>query len=245
MAETSRNYIRLEFNCGFARCAVCTLTTKDRNTATDKQQRMTGFQDLFKDCPNYGIRPSYFEVKSTGISTFNCHCAEIIEGWNRKWHPSENRKQYESTFSVANWKALPLPKKQKHTLTCCQECCNEQQGLQQSFLLKPCYFDKPLVSVNVQKLEKLRKRKGTRNALADLNGSFNNAFERSFVDSLITHGGERLQVISLSLSLQAHTHTHTFSTSLPHWLSIPLSDHCGSYTSTYMYMCIHVCLQYR
>ena len=144
MSETSTKYISHEYNCGFARSAIRELTSKVRNIATDKQQRMTAFQDLFKDCANYAIPLSYFDESFNRGSIFNRHCDKIIEGWNKKWHPPETRLQYESTFSMANWKALPAQEQQKHTLACCQECCNEHQVLQLSFPLKPCYLGKPL-----------------------------------------------------------------------------------------------------
>ena len=95
---------------------------------------------------------------------------------------------------MANWKVLNTQEQQKHTLAHCQECCNEQQVLQQSFPLKPCYMDQPLVVVNAQKLKRLGKKEGTRTALAELNISFSGTYQSNFVDSLVAHGGERLQV---------------------------------------------------
>ena len=101
---------------------------------------------------------------------------------------------------------MTVQEQQKHTMARCQQCCNEHQVLQQSFPLRPCYLEKPLVVVNAQKLEKLGKKEGTRTALAELNESCSGTFQRNFVDSLVAHGGERLQVIlspppSLTLSL--------------------------------------------
>ena len=104
MTESSAKHFSLDFNCGFARCAIRELTPKVRNAAIDKQQRMTGFQELFKDCPDYGIPISYFDASSNRGSLFNRHCDKVIEGWSKKWHPSEHRLEYENTFSIANWK---------------------------------------------------------------------------------------------------------------------------------------------
>ena len=109
--------------------------------------------------PDYGISMSYFDASSNRGSLFNHHCDKVIEGWSKKWPPSENRLEYEKTFSIANWKALTALEKQKHTLAFCQECCNEYQVLQQSFPLKPCYLEEPLVVINKQKLEKLGKKR--------------------------------------------------------------------------------------
>ena len=102
MTETLAKHLSLNFNCGFARCAIRKLTPKVRNAAVDKQQRTTCFQELFKDCPDYGIPMSYFDASSNRGSLFNCHCDKVIEGWSKKWHPSENRFEYENTFSIAN-----------------------------------------------------------------------------------------------------------------------------------------------
>lgn len=190
-------------NCGFARCAIRELTPKGKHAVIDKRQRMLDFQDLFKDCPNYGLSSAYFEDTSKGReTTFNRHCDKIIESWSKKWHPPEKRSLY-STFAMSNWKALPMEKKLRHTLSCCQECYIKQGALQMCFPLKPHYTDKPIVSVNVEKLEELGKKEGTRTALTELNDSFNSAFQKTFVESLVSHGGEKLQVsrlLFLSLS---------------------------------------------
>lgn len=159
MAEYQLNSYGFKCNCGFARCAIRELTPKGRNTVVYKQQRMIEFRDLFKDCPNYGLSSAYFEDTTKGReSTFDRHCDKIIESWNKKWHPPEKRLLYSTTFAVSNWKALPIEKKVKHTLSCCQECYNEHDNLQMCFPLKPHYMDKPIVSVNVDKLEKLGKK---------------------------------------------------------------------------------------
>ena len=201
--------VSLQYNCGYARCAIRELTTKDRNIAVDKRTRMSEFQDLFGDCPNYGILPSHFiEQSSTHSPLFNRHCDKIIQGWNKNWHPPENRQTYEKTFSTRNWKALCVEDKRKHTLSCCRECCIAHQQLQASFPLKPCYSNEPLVSVNLQQLEELGKKKGTRTALATLNESFNKTFQTNFVDTLLAHGEERLQVLN-----RMHVH-HPFPSPL-------------------------------
>ena len=154
MTDTSVKHISLMRNCGFAQCAIHELASK-----FGKRQQLTAeFQDVFKDCPSYGLPPSYFDDDARQVSPFNRHCDKIIASWNKKWHPPESRQKYESTFSIANWKALSVQVRQKHTLACCQECCSNHQDLQLSFPLKPCYEDTPLVSVNVQKLEKLGKK---------------------------------------------------------------------------------------
>lgn len=91
-------------------------TDTQRSECCYKQERMSDFQNMFKDCPDYGI-PPYFDASSNWGSLFNCHCDKIIEGWSKKWHPPENIFKYETTFLMANWNALTTQKQQKHTLT--------------------------------------------------------------------------------------------------------------------------------
>ena len=92
----------------------------------------------------------------------------------------------------------------------------QRVSLQQSFPLKPCYLEEPLVVISKQKLEKFGKKEATRTALAKLNDSLSGKFQSTFVDSLVTRGGERLQVTLVSLSLSP-----SLSPSLPPSLSLP------------------------
>ena len=171
--------VSLQYNCGYARCAIRELTSKSRNVGNDNQKRMCEFQDIFRDCPNYGLPPSHFINKSSSRPPlFDRHCDSIIQGWNNKWHPPQSRKTYEQTFSISNWKSLCVEEKQKHTLSFCRECCIKQPDIQASFPLKPCYSIEPLVSVNLQQLEELGKKKGTRAAMVTLNESFSKTFQR-------------------------------------------------------------------
>ena len=48
-----------------------------------------------------------------------CTKTAIIQ---KKWHPKKTRCNYEKTFSIANWNALRLEKKQLHTLAKCKAC---------------------------------------------------------------------------------------------------------------------------
>ena len=138
MSDTSHKHsVSLQFNCGYARCAIRELTP--RSQKVDKQKRASDFQDLFKDCPHYGISQSYFKDNSGRPSLFNRHCDKIIRSWSKKWHPAEQRKKYESSFSISAWKTLSTVGQQKHTLACCQECCKKHEELQLGFPLKPNY----------------------------------------------------------------------------------------------------------
>ena len=97
-------------------------------------EEMVSFQNLFKDCPDYGIPPFYFDVNSNRV---HCSTATVTKSLRVGVRNGTHPKMYENTFSMANWTALPAQEQQKHTLACCQECCNEHQVLQQWDTSKP------------------------------------------------------------------------------------------------------------
>lgn len=151
-----KQYISLQFNCGFARCAVWELMPKD---VIDKAKRSSDFQALFTNCPNYSLSQCYFEANSDRPSLLSRHCDNIIQSWGKQWHPTDSRRKYENTFSVSNWKALPLADKQKHTLACCKQCSDKHLDLQQKFPLKPHHVNEAVVSINLEALRGLENRK--------------------------------------------------------------------------------------
>jgi len=55
------------------------------------------------------------------------------------WHPCTRRIEYETTFSIANWKSLAEEKKKEHTLSNCVSCSQKFPELQASFPGKPIY----------------------------------------------------------------------------------------------------------
>ena len=107
-----------------------------------KRQLTAEFQDMFKDCPSYGLPPSNFD-DTRQVSPFNHHSDKIIASWNKKWHPQENRQKYEEYILNCKLKSFICAGATEHTLACCQECCSNHQDLQLSFPLKPCYEDTP------------------------------------------------------------------------------------------------------
>ena len=180
----------LDFNCGFARCAVREYTPKG-STQIDQSKRESDLRDLFTDCPNYGLTSSYFAPAEHG-SLFNRHCEKIIATWSKKWHPKESRNDYERNFSVSKWKALPADDKQLHTLACCKQC--QTYDLQLIFPGKPHYEQPPILALNHTELQRLGTKQGTRDVLREINQSFEQQSQKSFTDSLVKHGGTRLQI---------------------------------------------------
>ena len=176
-------------NCGFARCAIRELTTRN----TDKVKRAFEFHELFKDCPNYGIEESYFDKIGTNDSLFNRHCSKIIDSWQKKWHPKESRLDYERTFAISKWKELPDDEKQLHTLSCCHQCHKLHLDTQSKFPQKPIFQPTPIISLNDEELKRIGAKDGTKGVLKTLNQSFREAFNQPFTDTLLTHGESQLQ----------------------------------------------------
>ena len=188
---TPGQHTTLDFNCGFARCAIREYTPKG-STLLDKSQRESNFRDLFRDCPNYGLASSYFAILNPKHgSLFDRHCEKIIAAWNKKWHPKESRNEYERTFSTSKWKALPVEEKKLHTLACCKEC--QKHKLQLNFPIKPHFEREPLVTLNCAELQRLGSKHSTQNVLEEINHSFQQEFKKSFTDSLVQHSGTGIQ----------------------------------------------------
>lgn len=182
--------VSLELNCGYARCAIRELTTRN----TDKIKRASEFQDLFKSCPNYGITESYFDTAGTNDSLFNRHCTKVIISWGKKWHPKESRVEYESNFAISKWKSLSTEDKQLHTISNCQQCQKVHLELQLKFPEKPHYLPDPLISLNQEELTRMGVKEGTRGVLKTLNESFKEVFEQPFTETAVKHGEARLQI---------------------------------------------------
>ena len=148
MASCCIRHITLEINCGFARCAIRELTPKTNGRKQiDTQQRASEFKQLFSECTNYGIDEIYFNDDGKNGSLFNRDCTKILQSFKKKWHPQETRCDYEKPFSTANWKALPLVKKQLHTLAKCKACHKQYPHLQLVYPQGP-YYEESILSVD-------------------------------------------------------------------------------------------------
>ena len=97
--------------------------------------------------------------------------------------------EYEETFSSAKWIALSNDKKQLHSLSNCKDCLKDHRNMQMAFPQSP-YYEEQIVSINTQELEVLGQKQATRQALAEINSSFTNAFDTSFTDLLAKHSKE-------------------------------------------------------
>lgn len=64
----------------------------------------------------------------------------VIQQIAQKWRPAEGKKEYLTSFCIANWKQLTLEEKSHHTLSNCAECYNKYGNLQRIDPTKPTYL---------------------------------------------------------------------------------------------------------
>lgn len=191
MASNCVRHITLEFNCGYARTAVRELTPRTHGSQSiDKNKRSLEFQQLFADCPSYGLPESYFEDNTANGSLFNRDCDKLLKIWSKRWNPTSNRQEYEQHFCIKKWKANPH--RQQHTLAKCKACQAMHYSVQCTFPQGP-HFVESLLSIDTEKLQDCGKREGTVRALSEVNIAFAQVFETSFTESLIKYGKENIQ----------------------------------------------------
>lgn len=142
------------------------------------------------------IEPSYFDKKhGHALSKFDYHCKPVLDSFARKWHPSTARAEYLTTFSFANWEALPKSAKSKHCLTDCRECTKQFLALQQSFPARKkqvpratkqaesaCTgFLESTLPANVSESE------ATQSLVEGMDRAYQDAFGHSFLESVLQH----------------------------------------------------------
>ena len=66
-------------------------------------------------------------------SYFDRNCKKVLQRFCQKWHPPESRCEYMATFSMENWKQLPLHLKRAHTMSNCQGCVLMHEEIQSKF----------------------------------------------------------------------------------------------------------------
>ena len=195
MAQGCLRYVGLEVNCGFARTAIRELTNRNKGNSkvTDTRKRASEFQTLFESNTKYCANELYFNDNGRNGSQFDRDCTKVLNHFHQRWNPKESRQEYEKQFSMVNWKALPVHKKQNHTMANCEACRDEFYHHQEHYPQGPYFKPEPVVSVDVQKLHRLGERKATRKVLAEMNASFSEAFNTSFTTSAVEHGKEPIQ----------------------------------------------------
>ena len=70
----------------------------------------------------------------------------ITRNFSNRWHPSETKHLYLSTFSISEWNTLASEEKTNHTLRDCQVCQTKYQHLSMAF---PGTRRKPLTPLQI------------------------------------------------------------------------------------------------
>jgi hypothetical protein len=75
--------------------------------------------------------------------------------------PTELRKEYVSSFSVATWGDLPSGRQLLHTMSKCLACARDYGSLQKAFPAKPLFVPPCIVDITIPMDMTERKVTGT------------------------------------------------------------------------------------
>ena len=113
----------------------------DKNSGNAKVCLSEGerFRALFVG-PHFVVGNAYFDkVDKASKSLFEHHLGKVKGAFNHGFHSIVSKEEYVSTFSTANWIALPTTEKFRHSLTNCVACATQFEQLQKTFPLKPFF----------------------------------------------------------------------------------------------------------
>ena len=172
MAKTP---VLLQFNCGFARCAVKEITAelaagKKGKSAriVDNKLRAEKFQKLF-NLPSFGIPNGFYEATTTKRPPlFEARCKVILDAFSTNWHSQCKKQEYLMAFSHAKWRKLKADEKARHSLQKCMACATQHSTLQEAFPGPPFKPDPPSIYESASTSRK-NERAVTRQALNYLN----------------------------------------------------------------------------
>ena len=130
----------LQFNCGFARCAVKELTsllatngTKASAREVNTDSRAERFRTLFHT-GSFGIPEGFFIASSSKKpSLFDTRCETVLNVFKAKWRSQCKREEYLMTFSMQKWRRLTAQQKARHSMQNCMACAIQHANLQEAF----------------------------------------------------------------------------------------------------------------
>lgn len=139
-ATTSATPVLLQFNCGYARCAVKDITTQLAAGTTGKaarvgsnQQRAEQFCNLFS-YPSFGIPVGFFTATSQRKpALFEVRCGAVLDSFKARWKSQCKREEYLMTFTTKRWRKLTAAEKAAHSLQNCMACAVQHADLQHAF----------------------------------------------------------------------------------------------------------------
>ena len=109
----------MAINCNFAQTAIhhfCVkIHDKTKQNSLWFNDSYCTIQTHFNETPNLTIASKKFPT--------------ITRNFSNRWHPSETKRLYLSTFSISEWNTLAPEEKTNHTLCDCQICQTKYQHL--------------------------------------------------------------------------------------------------------------------
>ena len=178
-SQSHNTPLALTVNCGYFRTAIRELIPKRRGIYGRDVDESKLRQELYKlfNVPGYGFESIEACYK------FNKKFNDILNAFGKKWHPASARKEYETTFAISKWKALPDDVKQQHSLSMCSVCYHEYESLQTAFPAKPVYVA-PKSSLVSLPAEKTSEREVARKVLTELNLQWSVQYNGTFTKAL-------------------------------------------------------------
>lgn len=133
--------VLLQFNCGFARCAVKELTAQLAGTEgkatreVNRDKRAEMFRTYFTQ-PSFGIPEDFFTATTTKrLPKFEDRCEAVLDAFAfRNWKSQCKRQEYLMTFTLQRWRKLTAAEKARHSLQKCMACAIQHGQLQEAFL---------------------------------------------------------------------------------------------------------------
>ena len=182
-------------NCGYARVCIRILSRNTCGKTDAKLSRSKAFKRLFAVVPDYCPDKSYFEQREGRESYFDRNCKKVLQRFCQKWHPPESRCEYMATFSMENWKQLPLHLKRAHTMSNCQGCLLMHEDIQSKFPGYKCDDNAPVtkyLTTAKQQAQMLTEsvkedmvRVATRKALFELNSTSTKTIGCTFTEAIV------------------------------------------------------------
>ena len=171
-------------NCNFARTAIRVLCQREYSQCGSVKQlsqaSMVKVVDEYNKCFSQ-LRPQMH----LSLTTAKKRVRQLLDEFNKKWHPQSQKDTFLSVFSLNSWSNLPLEEKNKHTLQDCSACFEQHLSLTRAFPCNKAFKTKlksedPVISFNQQDLSSpsnLGKK-----ALNELNAICEEQFKKSFQD---------------------------------------------------------------
>ena len=133
------------FNCSYARAAVKSYTAELMPKShilspEDKNERRAKFRKLFESTTNEQTanpQLASFAAATSTPSTFDRHCARLLETFNRRWQAGGvTREEWLGHFQPAKWTGLPRLQQLSHDLHDCYACAKQCPTFHKAFPVK-------------------------------------------------------------------------------------------------------------